>query len=380
MTHKRITHASLFSGIGGFDLAAEWAGFDNLFNCEIDPFCRLILNYYFPNAIQYGDIKTTDFTPWRGKIDILTGGFPCQPFSLAGQRKGTDDDRYLWPEMLRAISEIRPAWVIGENVGGIVSMVQPGGEVEVATEITLFGEDYYTTQERQEFIIERICRDIEHFGYSIQPILIPACGVGAPHRRDRVWFVAHRTDAGVEAVREWQNGVLSAGAFTDGTDERRRAWPCEADKRQECSQNGRGIQPAVDRPCGDGTSADTKCLGGREIHDQVQSRQPDGTWINSSRGERYVTDAESIGSSITGRTRNGRTGFEDGDCGAGLDQWQNFPTQSPVCRGNDGFPGQLDGFTVPKWRQESIKGFGNAVVPQVPLRIMEAIKEIELIY
>lgn len=94
-----MTHASLFSGIGGFDLAAEWAGWTNTFNCEIDPFCQNILKCHFPNAIQYGDIKTTDFTLWRGRIDVLTGGFPCQPFSLAGKRRGTEDDRYLWPEM-----------------------------------------------------------------------------------------------------------------------------------------------------------------------------------------------------------------------------------------------------------------------------------------
>ena len=92
-----MTHASLFSGIGGFDLAAEWAGWTNLFNCEIDPFCRRVLKYHFPNSVQYEDIRTTDFTVWRGRIDVLTGGFPCQPFSCAGKRKGTDDDRYLWP-------------------------------------------------------------------------------------------------------------------------------------------------------------------------------------------------------------------------------------------------------------------------------------------
>lgn len=95
-----MTHASLFSGIGGFDLAAEWAGWTNAFNCEIDPFCRKVLKYHFPDAEQYEDIRTTDFTIWRDRIDVLTGGFPCQPFSLAGKRKGTEDDRYLWPEML----------------------------------------------------------------------------------------------------------------------------------------------------------------------------------------------------------------------------------------------------------------------------------------
>lgn len=137
-----MTHASLFSGIGGFDLAAEWMGWHNAFHCEINGFCTKILNYHFPDAEHYTDITRTDFSKWRGRIDVLSGGFPCQPFSLAGQRKGADDNRYLWPQMLRAIREIRPTWVVGENVAGILTVVQPGAEVEVGGQASLFGEDY----------------------------------------------------------------------------------------------------------------------------------------------------------------------------------------------------------------------------------------------
>lgn len=126
-----MNHASLFSGIGGFDLAAREVGWNNVFQCEIDPFCQSVLKYYFPKTVLYEDIKRTDFTSWKGKIDVLTGGFPCQPFSVAGQRKGADDNRYLWPEMLRVIRETRPLWVIGENVAGITNMVQPGSEVKL---------------------------------------------------------------------------------------------------------------------------------------------------------------------------------------------------------------------------------------------------------
>lgn len=136
----KLTHASLFSGFGGADLAARWMGWENAFWCEIDDFCRTVLSYWFPNSKKYANIKETDFTPWRGKIDVLTGGFPCQPFSVAGQRKGAADDRYLWPEMLRAIREIRPTWVIGENVAGILSMVQPGDEITVESQASLFEE------------------------------------------------------------------------------------------------------------------------------------------------------------------------------------------------------------------------------------------------
>jgi len=116
-----MKHASLFSGIGGFDLAAQNVGFENVFHCEINPFCQTILKYYWPNAKTYTDIKQTDFSIWRGQIDILTGGFPCQPFSSAGQRKGTEDERHLWPQMLRAIREIKPRFIVGENVSGFLT-------------------------------------------------------------------------------------------------------------------------------------------------------------------------------------------------------------------------------------------------------------------
>lgn len=186
-----MTHASLFSGIGGFDLAAEWMGWHNAFHCEINEFCTKILNYHFQDAEHYTDITRTDFSKWRGRIDVLSGGFPCQPFSLAGKRKGADDNRYLWPQMLRAIREIRPTWVVGENVAGILTMVQPGAEVEVGGQASLFGEDYRKrVLHRQEYVIETICRDLEREGYAVQPLLIPACAVGAPHRRDRIWFIA----------------------------------------------------------------------------------------------------------------------------------------------------------------------------------------------
>lgn len=187
-----MTHASLFSGIGGFDLAAEWAGWTNAFNCEIDPFCRKVLKYHFPNAEQYEDIRTTDFTVWKDRIDVLTGGFPCQPFSLAGKRRGTEDDRYLWPAMLDVIRTVRPRWVVGENVYGIVNW-------------------------SEGMVFEQVCADLEAAGYEVQPYIIPACGVGAPHRRDRCWFVAHRTDAGAEAMREREDGFYAVSLLPTPT-------------------------------------------------------------------------------------------------------------------------------------------------------------------
>lgn len=205
------THASLFSGIGGAELAASWIGWTNVFHCEIQEFQRKVLEYWFPNSISYEDIAKTDFTEWRGRIDVLTGGFPCQPFSVAGKRKGAEDNRYLWGEMLRAIRQIQPTWVVGENVNGILSMVQPCNAVKVGRTDDLFEENYiYRTE--QQFTIDVICEDLEHAGYSVQPIVIPACAVGAPHRRDRVWIIAHRTDTGIEDLQQgWQNGISEFG-------------------------------------------------------------------------------------------------------------------------------------------------------------------------
>lgn len=208
-TNKMVyTHASLFSGIGGAELAASWLGWDNVFHCEINEFPRKVLEYWFPNSISYEDITKTDFTEWRGRIDVLTGGFPCQPFSVAGKRNGAEDNRYLWPEMLRAIREIQPTWVVGENVAGLLSMVQPGKAIKVGRADDLFDENFiYRTE--QQFTIDAICEDLEHTGYSVQPFVIPACAVGAPHRRDRVWIIAHRTNARSESVQQGRKDRIS---------------------------------------------------------------------------------------------------------------------------------------------------------------------------
>ena len=157
----KLTHGSLFSGIGGFDLAAEWMGWENKFHCEVNPFCNKVLKHYWPNAEQLTDITKTNFKKYANRIDVLSGGFPCQPFSLAGKRKGTDDERHLWPEMLIAIREIKPEWVVGENVFGLVNW--DGG-----------------------MVFEQVQIDLENEGYEVQAYLVPACSKNAPHRRERI--------------------------------------------------------------------------------------------------------------------------------------------------------------------------------------------------
>jgi DNA (cytosine-5)-methyltransferase 1 len=167
---EKLTHGSLFSGIGGFDLAAEWMGWENKFHCEWNEFGQKVLHHYWPEAECFTDITKSDFKKYYGKIDILTGGFPCQPYSSAGKRKGKDDERHLWPEMLRAIREISPRFVVGENVRGLTNW--NGG-----------------------LVFEEVCAELESYGYQVAPVIIPACAVGAPHRRERIWFVAYADGA-----------------------------------------------------------------------------------------------------------------------------------------------------------------------------------------
>lgn len=242
------THASLFSGIGGAELAASWMGWQNLFHCEIQEFQRKVLEYWFPNSISYEDITKTDFAEWRGKVDILTGGFPCQPFSVAGKRLGTEDDRALWPEMLRAIREIQPTWVVGENVAGILSMVQPGETVKVGHADDLF-EENFIYREEQKFTIDAICEDLERAGYAIQTFVVPACAVGAPHRRDRVWIIArlnpNSADAGAESLQQrWKDGVSEFGFTThaQSTGSTRQLFKQQAQGKSD-RQNRRIDQP-----------------------------------------------------------------------------------------------------------------------------------------
>ena len=161
-----MKHIGLFEGIGGFSLAARWAGWETPVMVEWNPYCQAVLRKNFPDATIFGDIRKFDGTPYRGQFDILTGGFPCQPYSHAGKRAGNDDERALWPEMLRVIREVAPTWVVGENVAGLLSM--DGGRV-----------------------LGGILSDLENAGYSPEIYSIPAIGVGAPHQRERIWIVAH---------------------------------------------------------------------------------------------------------------------------------------------------------------------------------------------
>ncbi len=360
-----MTHASLFSGIGGAEIAATWMGWTNAFHCEINPFGHRVLEYWCPNSINYEDITKTDFSRWRGQIDILTAGFPCQPFSLAGSRKGAEDDRYLWPQVVRAIREIQPRWFVGENVAGILTMVQPGSEVEMGREAALFSEtDRKRVLLQQEYTVESICASLEREGYSVQPFVIPACAVGAPHRRDRVWFVARRiapyapchggSGAPVEPSQTpWgQNGCEVEQPFIRSEVRIATHAPSQQGERCELEQRGNGKQEQ-------GKLGGSGCEDGRE--------RPFAHACHARRMEQHAA-AES-----------GEADFNPRLCAEELPalRWRDFPTQSPVCSRDDEFSDRLVGITFPKWRAEATKALGNAWVPQVAYEIFRAIRQVE---
>jgi DNA (cytosine-5)-methyltransferase 1 len=280
-----MTHGSLFSGIGGFDLAAEWMGWENVFHCEWNKFGQQVLKYYWPNSISYNDITQTDFTIHRGKIDIITGGFPCQPYSSAGKRLGKEDDRHLWPEMLRAIREIQPSWVVGENVLGLVNW-------------------------SEGLVFHEVQTDLEAEGYEVFPYVLNAASVGAPHIRNRVWFVANT--------------------------------------------------------CGSRSQTNYSL---RESEGKVFT-----TWVN---GQNVSSYSENIRQEYA--LENGELERRRSWKSYKRNVWDAFPSVSPICTGDDGLSDRLDSITFPKWRNESIKAGGNAIVPQVVYQIFKAIEEYERI-
>lgn len=310
-----MKHLDLFSGIGGFALAVEsvWPEAEHVF-CEIDPFCQQVLKKHFPNSPIHGDIKelskkhfsthpedekrvrsneSRQNSEESGHVDILTGGFPCQPFSQAGKRKAEADDRFLWPEMLRVVREARPTWILGENVAGIINLA-----------------------------LEQVCTDLEAEGYEVQPFIIPACAVNAPHRRDRVWIVAHR-----------------------------KSQQCE---RSESKRDSLG-EPQAKAGNRNSDASNTKGGGYRG-----KSSQECGT------SERKLEPCECQGREVRGKNKR----CHPSDWGR---SWLEVATE--LCGVDDGLPVELDGFKLTKaqHRVQRLKALGNGIVPQVAIEIMKGI-------
>ena len=304
-------HLDLFSGIGGFALACRMVGgIETVGFCEREPYAQRVLKKHWPDVPICNDIhemKGNDY----GTIDLITGGFPCQPYSLAGERRGNEDDRALWPQMLRVISEARPAWVLGENVPGIITLALDG-----------------------------LLADLEAQGYACETLCIPACGVDAKHRRERIWIVGHSSRPRIQ-----RNG--SSGEQVTHSD---------AGSRLSLRTGG----TLADSASGEDI--------GRECRDVAEAS---GSWASlndatDSCGEAVANSNEiglSLAESESGEEWTG--GTSERPCAAGRRGWATEPDVGRVANG------------VSR-RVDRLKGLGNAIVPQVAAEIIAAMKRVDI--
>jgi len=321
-----MAHVDLCSGIGGFALGFQWAGLSKpVLFCDIEPWARQILEKHWPDVPIAENVKELANDP-DGNVpdcDILTAGYPCQPFSHAGKRLGHADDRHIWPYILQIVAQKRPAWCVFENVYGHVSMG-----------------------------LDQVLLDLETQGYASRTLIVPACGVDAPHRRDRIWIIAK--DVG---------NASSSGQRGD---------------------NGRWAGQKPENRCEDVADTDNKGLQGQERQRQTRAQGAPSRHVakcggdvadtDSQRGRRRNTqrqDAEDAGQPSR-HTRNNTRGME------------SWLTEPSICGMADGIPRWLDEprdtprvATGVKQRAARLKGLGNAIVPQIAMKIGEAIKQCE---
>lgn len=337
-----ITHLSLFSGIGGIDLAAHWAGFRTIQFVERDPFCQRVLAKNFPGIPIHDDVTTFDARPLRGRVTLLSGGFPCQPFSLAGKRGGKEDDRYLFPHMLRIASQARPAFIVAENVPGLITLA-----------------------------LDDCLASLESIGYAPRALVVPACGVGALHRRERVFIVAKdiadpdnsdgegRTIG--SAIQEWSEGFDNPA--------RSRA-TSDAESEQDRGLQFAGVQSDAS-PSGStaGTERDG-CDGpeiGRSLRESQEERgmlKPQGRCSEDVADTRRKSEPqENAGKDPSGRERRAWAMSSSGEWRA---DWALL--ESGVGRTIDGVSRRLD-----RHHKDRLKALGNAVVPQQIAPILFAI-------
>lgn len=338
------TILDLFSGIGGFSLSGRWSGYETIQFVEIDPFCKKILAKNFPGVPIHDDIKTFDATQFRGRVDLLTAGVPCQPASIAGQRKGTGDDRWLWQEAFRVIRDCEPEWIILENVLGLLSL-------------------------EQGMVFENLLLEVESLGYETQTLIIPACGVNAPHRRNRVWIIANAKSSGHgrrgSRSEERRTGVLpnercgsEVGSETEGRDcvasdakSREPRQSTEQERREDT--RGNRYFDATDT---------TSEYGERDQPERTRSGEPQEETRNYHCAN---TNADRQG--LQGRG-------EHGECAeqrvARQDYWQRnwVEVASEFCGVDARLPGEVD----------RLKSLGNSIVPQVAFQLMKAILEYEI--
>lgn len=319
-----LTHMSLFSGIGGLDLAAEWAGFTTVGQCEFANYQTKVLEKHWPDVPRWRDIRTLTKESFYERtglrtVDVISGGFPCQPFSVAGKQKGKGDDRYLWPEMLRVIRELRPRCVVGENVPGII-------KIAAGT----------------------VVADLEQAGYHVVVFNFEAAAVGAWHRRSRVFFVGY-------SEHDRQHGLPELRGNEETCNERWKEEPAQAFQFE-------GAGKPVDVP-----SVQGRERGSKTVPDTVRDGCGNGTYEKHAAGRQQSAQSESSGGSasihetVRGRQpwkhrREQSQEFSDGRC------WSAEPDVGRVASG------------VPN-RVDRLKCLGNAVVPQQAYPIFCALRE-----
>ena len=356
-----MRHLDLFSGIGGFALAASWVWGENyeiISFVEIDEFCQNILKKHWPDVPVHDDIRTLNsekimacaarFQQGRHKqrpqrqragqggesINLLTGGFPCQPYSVAGKRRGAADDRALWPQMHRVIRECRPRWVIGENVAGIVNME-----------------------------LDTVFIDLENAGYTVESFIIPACAVDAPHRRDRVWIVAHRNGTGLQNRQlDGQEICESDEIWKDATDHKPEiegeSDVCKPKRSGQTGNNGGRSGQESENRCRDVADAEKRTIG-------TGLRPKEPREIGRGRfGDRGCNVPKPDAERCNGRQNDEGQASPERNGNKKASWWLAEPYVGRVANG------------VPD-RVDRLKALGNAIVPQVVVPIMECIKEIE---
>lgn len=307
---------SLFSGIGGFDLGLERAGMRIEWQVENNNWCREVLKKHWPQVPCHYDITTID---WRDipRVDLVCGGFPCQPFSLAGKQRGKADDRYLWPEVVRCLDALRPTWFVGENVPGIINLV-----------------------------LDQVCADLESLGYTVWPVCVPACAVDAPHQRQRVWILAHY----VSGEDHRKRGISERGRDSMGRD------------RQTSQQDIRKASPNSTHGCSEDV-AHTECTGSQRYRGECGLGEG-GEEVEACGGY-DVADADherlSQSESQPCQERTNRTSVRPRATGESW--WSVEPELGRVAHG------------VPR-RVDRLRGLGNAVVPQVAEEIGRMILEV----
>lgn len=354
-----MIHGSLESGLGGFDYAAEMLGWYNVFHCEINPFCQKILKHYWPNAKTYTDIFEFDGKPWAGRIDIITAGFPCQPFSHAGKRKGSKDERFIWPENMRIFREVKPRFIVAENVPGLLTI-------------------------ERGLVFEQVCADLENEGYEVQAFIIPACAKDAVHRRDRVWIVANCKHFGNGWRKQQQKSEyeatesilqpIAANNSNTGLPQRQQSRESGPSKK-----DGTGLEHRITNT--DRDAADAECIrqpepGEPDKSGSTKESREGKTNIIINNSEQYAANCnrpELQGHGQPGERRRERLAWP----GAEQEAW--FEAATRLCSVDDELAGRLDvaAISKSKWRTESLKAYGNAIYWPVAYEIFKAIEETE---